>query len=94
MAKKDINFIKHIKPQIKAKERQDKASGYDIKKERAIRAIEDKYFEETTRQKEICKRAAKMDPYERLLNFCHTLDGTYLGSGCNWDLVTRWGIKK
>ena len=36
----------------------------------------------------------KMSPYERLLNYAHTMNGTYLGSGCNWDLVTRLGIKK
>lgn len=36
--KRDINFIRHIKPQIKKKEKVDKATSRQIKYERVCRA--------------------------------------------------------
>lgn len=38
--KRDINFIKHIKPQIKEKERVDKAAGRQKQYEKVCRAFD------------------------------------------------------
>jgi hypothetical protein len=35
--KKDINYLRHIKPQIKVKEREDKQRSREIKRETAMR---------------------------------------------------------
>jgi hypothetical protein len=38
--KRDINFIKHIKPQLKEKERTDKAEGRQKRYEKVCRAFD------------------------------------------------------
>jgi len=86
MTKKDVNLIKHLKPIVKARERQDRNnSRYPLPV--CIDTIPD--FDDYKRKK--CKEAAKMSPRERLMNYSATGDGTYIGAGCNWDLLTILG---
>jgi len=93
MAKKDLNYIKFIKPQIREKEKQLK--GNITSKQLQHMGIEiNIYHPETDSQQEVCKAAAKMGSRERLMNYAATKDPTYIGVGCKWDLLTQWGRDK
>ena len=93
MSKKDLNYIKFVKPQIKEKEKQMKGE-VSIKQMRSRDIIINTYTVPNDPHKEICKEAAKMGARERLMNYAATGDGTYLGVGCKWDLLTQWGRDK
>jgi len=86
MTKKDINYIKFIKPQIKQKENEMKHSNLIQK---PIAVILNNSLPSKTNP--ICKEAATMSARERLMNYAATGDGTYLGVGCEWDLLTQCG---
>jgi hypothetical protein len=86
MSKKDINFIRHVKPQIKDKERQMKQQAKNNRRP-SITLRET----EIPHNNSVCKEAAKMGNRERLMNFFATMDGTYLGVGCKWDSLTQMG---
>jgi len=93
MAKKDINYIKFIKPQIREKEKQLKGQ-VSINKMRRNEIIINTYTIPDTHHNEVCQEAAKMSSRERLMNYAATKDPTYLGVGCKWDLLTQWGRDK
>jgi hypothetical protein len=98
MAKRDLSYIKHMKPQIKMAERDIKYDK-DMRKIQQIQALQNmRYVDEKSeyqkQQEEICKRAAKMGNRERLMYFFSTLNGTYLGVGCKWDSLTKLGRDK
>lgn len=93
MAKKDLNYIKFIKPQIREKEKQMKGE-VSIKKMRTKNIIINTYTVPDVQHNEVCKEAAKMSSSERLMNYAATKDATYLGVGCKWDLLTQWGRDK
>jgi hypothetical protein len=86
MTKKDINYIKFIKPQIKQKENEMKHSNLIQK---PIVVILNNSLPSKTNP--ICKESATMSARERLMNYAATGDGTYLGVGCEWDLLTQCG---
>lgn len=92
MAKRDMNFIKHTRHQVKVHETHMK----ETKRSNAVRVskmlFETRVVDAEAQQKEICKTAAKMSPKERLgMFFADHFNGTWLGSGCNWDIATRMG---
>jgi hypothetical protein len=93
MAKKDLNYIKFIKPQIREKEKQMRSTTLNNRMMQRIAEI-NVYHPEHDPQKEVCKAAAKMSSRERLINYAVTKDPTYLGVGCKWDLLTQWGRDK
>lgn len=90
MAKRDLNYIKFTRPQIKEKEKQMKGE-VSIKQMRKNEIIINTYTVPDDPHKEVCKEAAKMGNRERVLNFAVTKDPTYLGVGCKWDLLTQMG---
>ena len=99
MAKKDINFIKHIKKDVKHQEVRDK--GYSIAARNTEITLQqlhlaDSIYESAleSSRKETCRLAAKMSPSERLMNYIATRDGTYLGTGCHWDMLTQMGLNR
>ncbi len=97
MAKRDLNYIKHVRPQVHKAER--KIKSYKSLKpyreaEQRLRDLEIHRSQENENHKHVCKEAANMSVEERLMNYCHTLDGTYLGNGCEWDLLTKLGRDK
>ena len=98
MVKKDINFIKHIKPQVKARENQDRVNSHRnrMRVYQLNANVDPSLFEseEDRRQKEVCKEAAVMDNRERLIYYAGTGNATYLGNDCKWDLLTRLGLRK
>jgi hypothetical protein len=93
MAKRDMNYIKFIKPQIKEKEKQMKGE-ISIKQMRKNEIIINTYTVPDTQHNEVCKEAAQMSSRERLMNYAATKDATYLGVGCKWDRLTQIGRDK
>ena len=91
MAKKDINYIKFIKPQVKQTERDMRYTQRDKIMHRINNDLNIKNTDVDNRHNEVCKDAAKMGNGERLMNYAATKDPTYLGVGCKWDLLTQWG---
>ncbi len=92
MAKRDINYIKFIKPQVKQKENEMKRNSRSLKYQK-IMEINIIHQEEPYENK-VCKEAAKMSSRERLMNYAVTKDPTYLGVGCKWDMLTQMGRDK
>lgn len=97
MTKRDINYIKYIKPHIKDGERKARDSKLNSRYQKLQReefiSQQHQTFEDN-KQKEICKLAATMSCEERLKHYFITMDGTYLGNGCNWSLLTKMGRDK
>jgi|WetSurMetagenome_2_1015567.scaffolds.fasta_scaffold24883_6 hypothetical protein len=94
MTKKDINFIKHIKPIVKARAAQDKENSW-MSQSMAFRTkLILEHDESKSRKEDTCKRAAKMSPYQRLLYYFGTGDATYIGSECDWDIATQMGYNQ
>jgi hypothetical protein len=93
MSNKDKNiYLKHLKSEIKAKEQRDKSS---FKINRYMTTDRSQYnngYEQ--KHNEICKEASEMSAREQLMNYAVTGDPTYIGVGCNWDLLSRLGMKK
>jgi hypothetical protein len=91
MSKKDFNYIKFVKPQVREAERRMQGESKSIKRQKLIN-LQTVYSE--PKENEVCKEAAKMGARERLMNYAATGDSTYLGVGCKWDLLTQWGRDK
>jgi hypothetical protein len=91
MAKKDINYIKFIKPQVKQAERDMRYTQRDKVMQHINETFNVTHTEVDTRQETVCKEAAQMGSKERLMNYAVTKDPTYLGVGCKWDLLTQMG---
>lgn len=94
MSKRDINYLKHIKHQIKQQERNDRYEFHNRELRRMTDLAQSVSADRENLHKERCKEAAVMSNYERLVNYAGTGDATYLGSECNWDLLERLGLKK
>ena len=92
MSKKDLNYIKFVKPQVKETERKMKGESRDRTVTQRLAELNDYHSE--PEENKVCKEAAKMGARERLMNYAATGDGTYLGVGCKWDLLTQWGRDK
>jgi hypothetical protein len=94
MPKRDLNYIRHVRPQIRAKEHSDKADARSLKYNKAVMNVRMYYTNAESEHNRVCKEAAKMGPKERLMYYAATKDATYLGVGCKWDLLTQWGRDK
>jgi hypothetical protein len=92
MSKKDLNYIKFVKPQVREAERRMQGESNSIKRQKLI-DLQTVHCPDP-KENEVCKSAAKMGARERLMNYAATGDGTYLGVGCKWDLLTQWGRDK
>jgi transposase len=91
--KRDLNYIKHVKKEIKTKEKEIHEGTLNQQRMKAFNEVILRANEAAYHHKKICKEAAEMEPGERLTNFAATGDGTYLGIGCNWDILTKRGLK-
>jgi hypothetical protein len=90
MTKKDINFIKLTKRVVR--DEQIKANNqFRLNEYRRMESLALASMERETEHTIRCKEAAKMSPRERLMNYAATMDGTYIGVGCDWDLLTTLG---
>ena len=93
MSKKDLNYIKHIKPQVhEAQKRMSGVKQYN-KEVKRQEEITRRFADAECRHREVCQKAAKMDVGERLNMYNLTKDPTYIGVDCNWDRVTQLGKK-
>jgi hypothetical protein len=93
MSKKDLNYIKFVKPQVREAERRMQGKGHNRTVTQKLAELNVACHMEP-KENEVCKEAAKMGARERLMNYAATGDGTYLGVGCKWDLLTQWGRDK
>ena len=89
MSKKDLNYIRHIKPQVHEAQKRMSGVKRENKERKRIEEIEHRYADAAAQHREVCQKAAKMDQHERLNMYNFTKDPTYLGLGCNWDWATR-----
>jgi hypothetical protein len=94
MSKKDLNYIRLIKHQIKEKEKSDQSAHRYREFHRMESLARADQCVQAEQHDKRCKEAAVMSNYERLINYAGTHDATYLGQGCNWDTLTRPGLKK
>jgi hypothetical protein len=93
VVKKDLNYIRHVRPQVKRQERNDRYYKDTRKIYAAQQELERRIINANAKHAEICKKASCMSIEERLIAYNITKDGTYLGTGCNWDYITRLGKK-
>jgi hypothetical protein len=91
MTKKDINFIKLTRKVAKQKEQKDQCLRNYRERKRIEALALSKTIDQEILHTQRCKEAAKMSPRERLMNYAATMDGTYIGVGCDWDLLTKLG---
>jgi hypothetical protein len=91
--KRDLNYIKHVKKEINTKEKEIREGTLNQQRAKAFNEALLRANEAECNRRRICKEAATMDNRERLLNYSATGDGIYLGIGCNWDLLTKTGMR-
>jgi len=89
MTKRDLTYIKHIKPMIHEVECNMRNNKKNARMQRIREDLNMRKYTIDTKHKETCQLAVQMSPQERLMNYTATGDGVYLGVGCKWDLLTQ-----